>query len=752
VVKGTLGQGGMGVVLEAKHPSLPIDVAVKVLRGDSLDDDALARFRGEVLALTKVQHPNVVPILDAGRANDGSPYYVMPKITGRSLLELLKTDGPFEPRRAATLTAKLARALHHVHVDAAVVHRDLKPSNVLIEDVTGEPKLFDFGLAKSTGKSSHLTQSGIVVGTPDYMAPEQAQGTTKEADARTDVYGLGALLFSLLTGRPPLEARGRDIPTVLREAASLERPSPASVRPDLPDELVAICRRALALERHDRYGTALELAIALERFLKRGGAAAPRPGPRVSPSAVVAVLAALFVGVGAAAAFYVRSEQARELADGAIAELAKEKASSKTLQADLDRLRRSEKARSLLREARALVEQGACAPATGKPHELALLARDKLKEARREAESEEGLVEAGRLLFRAALYADARETLEHAVATFPESWDALEVLHHVTHAERSPCDALRARVKALAQKRREPALHALVCELETASLAGDEKAQVKLLNDPLWSARPTAFSEILRGNFLVVRAGLLDDALVAFTTALELLPGDPEALARRADCYCRLGSMVLAQRDADAALERDPTRPLAHFTKARVAIAFGENNAAITACDSALREEPRDAGTWGLRAQACILANRFDEGLANAEQSISAGRSPTAHLVRALVVATRNRGQEALQEIDEGLKIDSTLSWAYSLRSAILFHMGHPDLARNACITAVEWIHYRAQDREPQTMLALIEACSLIGEAEGARKWAREIKNLYATWGREVPQGIESMIQKLGGY
>ena len=198
-----IGRGGMGVVYRAEHSLTNGPVAVKrLLRGASSSAEDQARFWSEVKAAGSLQHPNVVAVRHAG-VHDGQPYLVMSLVEGTTLAKRL-ADGPLPSRDAARLLAPVARAVAHAHAHG-VLHRDLKPSNILI-DHDGNPLVSDFGLAKRVGAGESLTQSGAVLGTPSYMAPEQAAAGRGTVGPATDVYGLGAVLYQTLTGRPPFQA------------------------------------------------------------------------------------------------------------------------------------------------------------------------------------------------------------------------------------------------------------------------------------------------------------------------------------------------------------------------------------------------------------------------------------------------------------------------------------------------------------------------------------------------------------------
>jgi tetratricopeptide (TPR) repeat protein len=268
-----IGQGGMGRVYLARHAATGRLVAVKVLTAGPLAaPDQRKRFDAEVQALSRLEHPNLIRMYDRGETRAGAPYYVMEYAAGGTLDR--KTENqPQPPGEAAAATAALARAVHHAH-EGGVLHRDLKPTNVLL-DRGGALKVSDFGLAKLLD-AADLTATGAVVGTPAFMSPEQASGSG-DTDRRTDVYGLGAVLYWLLTGRPPFE--GETAALTLERVRSGDLVPPGRLRDYLPRDLETVCLKCLSRDPGGRYATAQELADDLDRFLRGEPVRARRPGP-----------------------------------------------------------------------------------------------------------------------------------------------------------------------------------------------------------------------------------------------------------------------------------------------------------------------------------------------------------------------------------------------------------------------------------------------------------------------------------------
>ena len=259
-----IGRGGMGVIYRARQISLRRTVAVKtLLTGLLASRDFARRFETEARAAAALDHPNIVPIHEVGD-HQGQPYYSMPFIAGKNLAQAIKQDGPMPARQAATLLATVARAIHYAH-QRGVLHRDLKPANILL-DPDGQPHVTDFGLAKILKEDSGVTLTQTSLGTPNYMAPEQASGKPGDLTVAADIYSLGAILFEVLTGQRLFDAP-TPLATVSR-ARDEEPPRPSAIRPSIARDLEILCLKCLEKDPACRYASAGELAAELDRFLK----------------------------------------------------------------------------------------------------------------------------------------------------------------------------------------------------------------------------------------------------------------------------------------------------------------------------------------------------------------------------------------------------------------------------------------------------------------------------------------------------
>jgi serine/threonine-protein kinase len=300
-VEALLGRGGMGVVYRAWHLRLNRAVALKMLlAGPCARPEELERFRREAEAVAALHHPDIVQIYDAGDV-DGRPYFTMELVEGGSLANHIE-GVPQPARQAAALVATLAEAVHAAH-QSGIVHRDLKPGNILLTR-DGTPKVTDFGLARRLQGNGGLTLSGAPLGTPSYMAPEQALGKNAAIGPATDVYALGAILYELLTGRPPFRAES---PTATLQQVLTDEPvPPARLNRLVPRDLETICLKCLHKEAGYRYASARELADDLRRFLNDEPIRARPPGRwersrrwlRHRPALAVGLVAAVLLTIG----------------------------------------------------------------------------------------------------------------------------------------------------------------------------------------------------------------------------------------------------------------------------------------------------------------------------------------------------------------------------------------------------------------------------------------------------------------------
>ena len=423
-IERVIGRGGMGVVYQARHVALNRPVALKmILGGQYTDDVAQIRFLIEAEVLAALHHQNIVPVYDFGR-HDGQPYFALEFVAGGTLADRVKRDGKLAPTAAATLVAKLADAMAEAH-SKGVVHRDLKPANVLLTEA-GEPKVTDFGLAK-VGQSE-VTLSGSVMGTPSYMAPEQAAGKTREIGTACDIYALGAILYDLLAGRPPFQAESGM--GTIQQVLTREPTKPRDLDRAIPRDLETICLKCLEKDPRRRYAAATDLGDDLRPYLD-GRPIAARPVGTVErvwkwvkrhPTRAAGVVAAGLLAVGVSIGLgEVRRQREADRID-AERRLADERVAAEKKRTD-DLIAADELAKEKQRQTRAdaLAQALASADTPGLPRlvedlaEVRDLARPKLAELAAKPVSEKAGLHA-----RLALLADEPTRVAGVAAYLPD--------------------------------------------------------------------------------------------------------------------------------------------------------------------------------------------------------------------------------------------------------------------------------------------------------------------------------------------
>jgi tetratricopeptide (TPR) repeat protein/predicted Ser/Thr protein kinase len=643
-----LGRGGMGVVYLAENLGLRRQVALKVLPGGA-DLEAVERFQLEARAAARVKHPNVVGVHEVGR--DGERWFLaMDLVDGESLRARVQRDGPLEPREAARVVEAIARALHEAHT-LGVLHRDVKPHNILLER-DGTPLLADFGLARDTGQAG-ITVTGEVMGTPAYMAPEQAAGDRARVDRRADVYAAGATLYEALTGQPPFQG-----PTALhilaQVTADAPRP-PSSLRPGLDRELETVVLKCLEKEPAARYDTAGELADDLGRWLRHEPLVARRPGPfarlvklaRRRPMA--AAVTALGVTVGLAAAVAERAQAVERRRSEAVRARETEAVRGEALTAlEVANLtssvaERASAFRTALYEARRWMTVARDDPAAAARHLLAVAI----------AAGEAGRIAWPRLenegyAFALKLSPDDPERKADLTAA-NDLVRAYELLDEGRDSEGACASA--AAVTRLRPRWVEPWILLSRVQLET----GDTRAALGSLDE---AARLGAAPAVIcyRRAFVLVELKDAPGALRELDRALELHRDWPEALRFRAETRIELGdgSGALADLGRLVALEPDSIRFLCERGDLRQRLGDLEGSDFL----EVTRRAPDDARGWLGVSSARARAGLLPQARAAAERAVEvAPHLGTAWLGRGRVRLLMGDLEGALADLSEAVRL-----------------------------------------------------------------------------------------------
>jgi tetratricopeptide (TPR) repeat protein len=637
VLEEPLAQGGAGSIHRSRDPHSGHPVALKLLT-HATSELARKRFQREAQAMLSLEHPHLVRALASG-VDQGCPYLVMELIDGPSLDEVLERDGPLPVRRAAELTAQVARAVAHAH-QAGVLHRDLKPANVLL-DRDGRARLTDFGLVRDLDprlSQSRLSKTGIFLGTPGYWAPEQAGGDHTATGPRTDVYGLGALLYGLLTGVPP---RGGE--SLVDAMAAMHQPlaPPSTHRANLPRRLQSICVRCLEDQPDDRPASAAAVAEALEAFLRSDDTSTSSRAPLVAAGFLV------LGGLATAAILLGRAPTTgAPRSPGPLPT-----ASPPPAQSPL----------TPLEAWHAGSTQG-----TASWRRVAASMR-----ARLDADPDDARAQAvhGLALYHLRQPDEATAQLQAALASAPE--DPL-VLTATADASGGDVDAQLTHLRRALELDPDH-LPALLSSVLPHFLGlGEQTAGRRLLERAAALAPDHPMVAFLRGY---LHDAPLDERIAQLTRAVELEPRFVRAWSCRAQAYRSRGERALARADLDRALALSESTT-ALRESVRWALEDGQDEVAIRDLRRVVELDPDHAGAW--RGLGNLLSDTdldaavsaYDEGLRrDPEDLVALVSRGTVHLHRGDRAAAR-------RDADRALALAPDDGWGRLLRARLRLDAG----------------------------------------------------------------------------
>jgi tetratricopeptide (TPR) repeat protein len=752
-VEAVLGRGGMGVVYKAWHLRLNRPVALKMLlAGAYALPEEQERFLREVEAVASLSHGNIVQVHDVGDL-DGRPYFTMELVEGGSLAQKL-AGAPQPAGQAAALVATLAKAIHVAH-QSGIVHRDLKPANVLLT-ADGTPKITDFGLARRVEDNQGLTLSGVPVGTPSYMAPEQARGQKDAIGPAGDVYALGAILYEMLTGRPPF--RAATAAETLHQVITLDPVPPSWLNHAMPRDLETICLKCLHKEPERRYTSAAALADDLMRFGEGRPIQARRVGwaerswrwGRRNPTAAALVATALaLVGLAGGGGVWLVQQRAEQRAE-ATRHDAELRSDVGTAVAQADRLRKG----FHFREARELLEQARQRLEPAGPDELRRqvdqgladldlaehldAARVKAATARRQqldlarvellyasAFAEAGLGREGDDVEAVAANVRKSAVSEEVIAAL-DDWAAFTrdgprrewLLAVARKADPNPG---RARLrqpdlwndgKQLANLPEDLKVAALSPEMATALgrvLRLKDMDAVPLLTAAQKRARQD-FRLNLELGLALNQSGRSEEALGHFRAALAVRPESSAAYNGLGTVLFNLGRRKEAGEHFEEALQLDPRSDVAHQNLGVVLQIQGRLDEAIGHFEQAVSIDPHFAWAHANLGTALAQKGRLDEAIDHFEQALRLDPENAAVSHANLGTALGKKGQlkEAIEHLQEAVRLSSNLSQTTNLSQATnnLAHMRY-NAARAAISQNAENEQLGEQERTGRRQLAL---------------------------------------------
>jgi len=675
-----LGKGGMGAVYLASDPDLNRKIALKILL---LEDEGLVeRFLREARASANLKHPNIIQVYEVGTI-DGRHYFTMEYIEGNSLKDLIENkDRPLTNRLIVETISEIASALAYAH-SRGIIHRDVKPQNIMV-DSQGRPYLTDFGLFKQlTGLDKSLTLSGDIVGTPDYMAPEQATGKKQEIDPRSDVYALGATLYHSITGRVPFT--GSDLYEVLNKVINEDPPAPSSIIKVIPRDLETICLKCLEKDRTRRYQSATEVALEIKRYLQGEPITAKmtsritklylkaKKNKAISISIASASVILLAVIIALLISSARTSQRLEELRKDAFTSY-KEGKIEQTLVA-CERFREitkdDEELNKLYDTVSSKVDKRTRAMKTIEQAEASPAPDQKIQAANKALDIDPTFAEAHLLMGRGYKAKsdeagrspdECRELQNKAVECFTE---AIKLQPDLAYAYYE-----RAMITAYQWNKPEEAI---------------SDFEMVLKYDP-----ESNIGYFAKGN-IEKDQKRYDEAIKSYTKAIEIYPKDSWSYTNRGNAHYVKGNPKSALADYDRAIELDPKSVKAYTNRGNAHYVKGNLESAVADYSKAIELDPKDAIAYNNRGIAYKIKGDLESALADYTKSIELDpKYAEAYSNRGNAYKIKGDIEKAIVDYTKSIELNPHYADAYNNRGSAYKDKGELDLAIADCNKAIE--------------------------------------------------------------